>query len=189
MNIKLVLLFLILFLRAQVNGQHSDALTYWFPADYFSGENAIVSQSVKFHEDYSVNLYKNFTCDSIVGNAQIVKDSLYLAKNSFIEIIPGKVVIKRDTVLICWTPDEKNERSLEISRGDTINYFMYFGEGIYFVGIEDCGAELRNPYSKTMNILSDHTKLTHSLYLEKIKGWIKLEEYKAEIKTKWAKYY
>ena len=189
MKLKQVLLFLILFLRVQVNGQKSDALTYWFPADYFSGENAIVSQSVKFHEDYSVNLYKNFTCDSIVGNAQIVKDSIYLAKNSFIEIIPGKAVLVRDIDITCWSVDDDNVEKLKLRAGDTINYYIYLEEGGHLVGVNDCKTELENHTIKNMNILSDHTKITHSLYLNEIKGWIKLDEYKAEIKTKWAKNY
>ena len=188
MNLIFKITILFIFISPLIFCQSSEKRSLWYPADYFSGENAIESQEIFATEDELIIIYKDFNCDTIIAKKSIGKGSTLSVTNSYIEFIPGTAIMLKDTVIICNGDDFNNRIKLNI--GDTLNYYIYLGEGYHLIGKGECTTELEDHLAHIMDIISDNKIISHSLYIKNLNGWIRLENnHNLELKTKWVTTY
>ena len=166
--------------------QSLEKRTLWYPADYFSGENAIKSQSIIINEEDTISIYKNFSCDSLKTQLSFKKGINLPVEKSYIEFLPGTVLMLNDTSISC----DYSNKSVLFNIGDTLSYYVYAGEGFLLVGKDDCTFEIEMPIAEYFKILTGYKILGHSVYIKNLNVWIKVENNNhIELKTEWWKTY
>ena len=180
---------LFIFYSSLIFCQISEKNTLWYPADYFSGENAIESQEIIFNKDEEITIYKNLRIDTVISKQLINEGTIFPVKDSYVEFIPGKAIMLKNIAIFC-TNDSNSDDSTELNVGDTVDYYINLGEGYHLISKNGCTTELENHLTRNMDIISDNKIVSHSLFITKLKGWIKLENYNSiELKTRRVKTY
>lgn len=182
-------IFLILF-TIQILGQNIDS-SFYFDEEYFISENAIDSDTIKFTENQLVKVYKDFRLDTLLTIVNVLKNSKYSVTSTLVNFIPGQGIMKVDTIMRCDSYNDNSSRKINLSKGDTIIYYMYMGEGEELIGIDSCyiKASMSMYGKRIFDLIKTSSKLGERKYLEELNGWINPDNYKIEKLRVWIKTY